>query len=150
MGRGMRPSRGRFVIQKCGYAYLAGLLPPDFVCEPPATRCRGNCARLLREPSGAIASLEHGLRTISLERAGHRSGVLADLAAAYALPGQSQDVQQACAPLVESLNLADHSGASVARQRISGILWHELHPWASTPPVRELNERVTFEGAGPS
>jgi len=51
---------------------------------------------------------------------------------------------------IDTLNLADHSGASVARQRISGILWHELHPWASTPPVRELNERVTFEGAGPS
>ena len=66
---------------------------------------RGNCARLLREPSEAIASLEHGLRvkTISSERAGHRSGVLADLAAAYALPGQSQDVQQACALLVEAL-----------------------------------------------
>jgi tetratricopeptide (TPR) repeat protein len=111
---------------------------------------RGNCARLLKEPTEAISALELGLQSISSERAGHRSGVLADLAAAYALPGRTQDIDRACALLADSLILADHSGASVAQQRISGILRHELHPWTNAPEVRDLDQRLGAQITAPS
>ena len=106
---------------------------------------RGNCARLLNQPREAITALELGLQSISSERHGHCSGVLADLAAAYALPGVTQDIDRACALLGDSLTLADHSGASVARQRITGILEHELRPWTDAPAVRELDHRLTAQ-----
>lgn len=98
---------------------------------------RGNCERLLRQPGQAVEALEGALQSISPAHASSRSGVLADLAAAYAMGG---DGDHAAGLLTESLELASRSGVTVARERILGIRRHELAGCANSAAVRQLDE----------
>jgi len=101
---------------------------------------RGNCERLLRQPSEAIHALELALKSNGIDQAGSRSGVMADLAAAYASQG---DVDHACGLLAESWELAGRSGRKVAQERIKGVRQRQLSLYTQSTAVRRLDQLLT-------
>jgi tetratricopeptide (TPR) repeat protein len=124
---------------------LAAVVSPDdgFFChlsDAWLAAYRGNCERLLGQPAAAIEALELALGSIGADQAGSRSGVVADLAAAYASQG---DADHACGLLTEAWDLAGQSGRKVAWERIRGVRQRDLAAYADSTIVRQLDELLT-------
>jgi hypothetical protein len=102
---------------------------------------QGSCARLLGRSMDAIPAIEAALKEISPSWISVRSSVLGDLAAAYALRNRPGDVDQSCALLNDSLDLASGARLGIYVRRVAGV--RKLLDWAAAArSVRQLDERL--------
>jgi tetratricopeptide (TPR) repeat protein len=111
----------------------------------PAARLaayRGNCAQLLNRPADAIAAIEREIGAIDPGLISVRSSVLADLAAAYA---QQEEIERACALLLESLDIAERAGLRPYIQRVMSVR-RQLGHWSGQREVKQLDERLRVAG----
>jgi transcriptional regulator with XRE-family HTH domain len=105
----------------------------------------GACALWLGQAGKAIGILEEALTRISPGVTAVRSGVLADLGAAYA---QQWEVGQACVLLTDALAMAVQGGLAGTVQRIVGVRRHDLARWRHTPAVIEFDEQLRLVAVG--
>ena len=103
---------------------------------------RGSCALALDRPEEASTMLESALSATSERLIGQRCAVVTDLAAAYAM---QREVEHSAALLMESVDTAERAGLGELLQRVHGARVH-LSPWAATPAVRQLDERLALVG----
>jgi hypothetical protein len=95
--------------------------------------------QLLGRPGEAATIMEEALAGLSPSLMPVRCGVLVDLATAYA---REEDIERACALLMESLDLSSDGGLVAQAQRVVGIRKLHLKGWHDTPAVRHLDERL--------
>lgn len=100
---------------------------------------RGSCLLALNRPEEAGVALEQALVMTSSRRAGQRSAVLTDLAAAYA---RQREVEHACTLLADAVAMARRTGLAELVQRAQGARRH-LAPWRRTAAVQRLHERFS-------
>ena len=103
---------------------------------------RGSCALALDRPEEASTVLEGALAATSETLIGQRCAVVTDLATAYAM---QREVEHSAALLMESVDTAERAGLGELLQRMQGARQH-LAPWAETPAVRQLDERLALVG----
>jgi transcriptional regulator with XRE-family HTH domain len=103
---------------------------------------RGSCALALDRPEEASTVLEGALSATRETLIGQRCAVVTDLAAAYAM---QREVEHSAALLVQSVDTAERAGLGELLQRMQGARLH-LAPWADTPAVRQLDERLALVG----
>ncbi len=86
----------------------------------------------------AVEVLSRAAGDAAPDRATLRAVLLNDLGAALA---RLAEVEAACAAFMESLDLADETGATVHAQRVAGAARH-LERRRSSPVVAALDERL--------
>jgi hypothetical protein len=99
---------------------------------------RGNCALMLGRDREAAEVLARAAEDATPDRATLRAVLLNDLGAALA---RLAEIDAACAAFMQSLDLADETGAAVHAQRVAGAARH-LDPWRNSPMVAALEERL--------
>ncbi|HZV48627.1 MAG TPA: hypothetical protein VFD49_02525 [Candidatus Dormibacteraeota bacterium] len=99
---------------------------------------RGNCTLMLGRDREAVEVLSRAAGDAAPDRATLRAVLLNDLGAALA---RLAEVEAACAAFMESLDLADETGATVHAQRVAGAARH-LERRRSSPVVAALDERL--------
>lgn len=105
--------------------------------------CLGHCSVLLERPAAAQTTLWEALAMLDPLLAGRRSAVLTDLAVTFIQQGE---IDVGCRLAGECLELVTAVG-SLRGIRSIRKLRERLEPWAGTPTVTELDERLLLLSA---